>query len=444
MAHKHARPRPHAEFRHRSQVPMPAVEEVEQRLVDLLSPSLLAPRQMERYDPRQPQRVIRMRQRLLTLPVMVAIVVSLVWRRMPAVTEVQRVLAREGLLWVTPVRVSVQALTKRLDVLPAAVMGQLFAEVCVQLQAQAPPALPHPRWAPVRDAFSLIAIVDGSTLEALRKKTQVLRERQGLVLGGKMMVMVEAFSHRPLWQLYTDDAAANDKRFAAEIMTALPIRGLLVFDLGFFSFLWFDDFTDQQKFFVTRMRAKIAYRTVQVLSQGPYYRDEIIQVGQYRSNPCKHPLRMVSVLWQGVWYRYLTNVLDPQVLSARQVCELYRRRWRIEDAFAVTKRVLDLAYLWTGSTNAVQLQIYATLIFYAVLLTICQQVAQVLGEPLERISVEMVFRAFYHYSRAVQCGESDDLVLFLAEHAKLLGIVKRWRKHHRECSQLESIIWGDP
>jgi len=76
---------------------MPAVEEVEQRLAELLSPALLAPRQMERYDPRQPQRVIRMRQRLLTLPVIVAIVVSLVWRRMPAVTEVQRVLAREGL-----------------------------------------------------------------------------------------------------------------------------------------------------------------------------------------------------------------------------------------------------------------------------------------------------------------------------------------------------------
>src|SRR6266849_5656717 len=108
MAHKHTRARPHAEFRHRSQVPMPAVEEVEQRLAELLSPALLAPRQMERYDPQQPQRVIRMRQRLLTLPVVVAIVVSLVWRRMPAVTEVQRVLAREGLLWVPPVRVSVK------------------------------------------------------------------------------------------------------------------------------------------------------------------------------------------------------------------------------------------------------------------------------------------------------------------------------------------------
>jgi len=444
MAHKQTRHRSHADVRHRSQIPLPAVEDVEQRLMAVLSPSLLAPRQLERRDPRQPQRGMRMRQRLLTLPVIVAIIVSLVWRRVPSIAEVQRVLRREGVLGVAPLRVSAQAITKRLDVLPAAVMGELFAEVCTRVQAQAPPPLPQPRWASVQEHFPLIALVDGSTLEALRKKTAVLRERTGLVWAGKMMVMVAAFSHCPLWQLSTEDAAANDTRFSAEILAVLPVGGLLVFALGFFSFLWFDDFTDQQKCFVTRMREKIAYRTVQELSGGPYYRDEIIQVGQYRSHPCPHPLRMVSVLWQGTWYRSLTHVLDPQVLSARQVCELYRRRWRIEEAFALTKRLLDLAYVWTGSSNAVQVQIYATLIFYAVLLTICQQVAQVLGEPLERIAVEMVFRAFYHYSHAVQRGEGDDLVAFLAEHAQLLGIVKRQRKQHRERQELESIIWGDP
>jgi hypothetical protein len=263
-----------------------------------------------------------MRQRLLTLPVMVALIVSLVWRRMPSVAEVQKVLTREGLLGMAPLQVSPQAITKRLDVLPAALIGQLFTEVCVRLQAQPPPPLPHPGWAPVWERFPLLAIVDGSTLEALRKKAQILRPRAGLVLAGKMMVMVAAFSHRPLWQLYTEDAQANDKRFAAEILAVLPVGGLVVCDLGFFSFPWFDDLTDQAKYFVTRMREKTAYRTVQVLSQGLSYRDEIIQVGQYRSNPCVHPVRLVSVLWQGVWYRYLTNVLNPQVLSARQVCEL--------------------------------------------------------------------------------------------------------------------------
>ena len=80
MAHKQTRPWSHAEFRHRSQIPMPAVEEAEQRLLDVLTPSVRALRQLERGDPRQPQRLLRMRQRLLTLPVIVAIITGTAWR----------------------------------------------------------------------------------------------------------------------------------------------------------------------------------------------------------------------------------------------------------------------------------------------------------------------------------------------------------------------------
>jgi hypothetical protein len=211
---------------------MPAVAEVEPRLLDVLSPALLAPRQGERRDPRQPQRLLRMRQRLLTLPVIVAIMVRLAWRRVPSIAEVYKVLAREGLWGTAPLQVSPQAITNRLEVLPAAVMGPRLAEGWARRQAQAPPAVPHPCWAPARVRFSLLALVDGSSLEALRNKTPGLREREGVVLGGKMLVMVEAFSHRPVWQLYTEDAAAHDKRFAPEVMAALPVGGLLVFELG--------------------------------------------------------------------------------------------------------------------------------------------------------------------------------------------------------------------
>jgi Transposase DDE domain len=363
MAHQQTRHWSHADVRHRSQTPLPPLDDVEPRLLAVLSPALLAPRQLERRDPRPPDRRIRLRQRLLTLPVMVAILVSLVWRRVPSIAEVQKVLSRAGLLGVAPLRVSPQALTKRLAVLPAAVLGQLLAEVYTRLQAQSPPPLPPPRWAPVAQRCPLVALVEGATLEALRQKTAVLQRREGLVLGGKMLVIVEAFSHRPRWQLSTEDAAANDQRLATEILAALPPGGLLVFDLGFVRFLWCADFTNGQRFFVTRLREKTADRTRPVLSQGVQDRDDIIQVGQYRSNPCTHPRRMVSVLWPGAWYRDLTNVLEPQALSARQVCEWYRRRWRSEDAFALTKRRLDWAYVWTGSTNAIQLQIPATLIF---------------------------------------------------------------------------------
>jgi Transposase DDE domain len=445
MAKRRTRQHHNPDFRHRVPGPLPAVAEIEAELTALLTPALFAPRQLEQRDPRNPARLIRLRARILTLPVMVALVVSLVWRRLGSIAEVQRVLVQDGLLWVSPLQVSEQAIAKRLDTLPARALAEVFTEVSARLQAQPPPQIPGlERWTEVCTRFSRIAMVDGSTLEAIRKKTQLLQAQPGLALAGRMMVMVEAFTHRPLWQLYTEDAVANDKRFAGEILAAVPERGLLVFDLGFFSFLWFDDFTDQHKFFVTRLRQKTAYRVTRVFPHGPYYRDEVMEVGLHHSHPCHHPLRLVSVLWRGQWYRYLTNVLDPTQLSARDVCELYRRRWRIEDAFLVTKRVLDLAYLWKASANGVQLQLYATFLFYLVLLNVCQQVAQSLNEPLERISVEMVFRAFYHYSRALSRGETVDLVVYLVQHAKLLGLVKRQRKRHREIHETEQIVWDSP
>jgi hypothetical protein len=412
--------------------------------MDVLSPSWLAPRPLERRAPRHPQRRIRLRPRLLTRPVMVALIVSLVWRRMPAVAEVQQVVTRDGWLGMAPLQVSPQALTNRLDGLPAALLGPLCTEVWVRVQAPPPPPLPPPRWAPVGERVPLLALVDGSPLEALRTKAPIRRPREGLGLAGKMMVRVDAFRPRPLWQLYTAEAPANDPRVAAASLAVLPVGGLVVGDLGCCSCPWCDALPDQEQSCVTRLREKTASRPVQGLRPGLASRDESIPVGQYRSHPCGHPVRRVSVLGPGGWSRSRTHVLTPQVWSARQVCALSRRRWRSEEAVALTKRRLAWADVWTGSTHAVPWQIDATLMFYAVLVAIGQQVAQALGEPLERISVEMVCRAFSHDRRAVQHGECDELVPFLVEHAQLLGLVKRWRTQHRERQHLESLMWGDP
>ena len=116
-----------------------------------------------------------------------------------------------------------------------------------------------------------------------------------MILAGKTLVKVEAFSHRPQWQHDTDDTSAHDQRLTIARLAALPVGTLLVFDRGFFSVLWFADFTGSQKFFGTRTWDKTACRTGQVLSRGPYDRDDVVEVSQYRSNPCQYPLRLVSV-----------------------------------------------------------------------------------------------------------------------------------------------------
>lgn len=89
-----------------------------------------------------------------------------------------------------------------------------------------------------------------------------------------------------------------------------------------------------------------------------------------------------------------------------------------------------------------QVQVYATWIFYTVLVNLCRQVSEALRVPLKRISVEMVVRGLYHYSRAVERGETDDVVASYVEQAKLLGLVKAVRKRHRLADQQRLEIWG--
>jgi hypothetical protein len=435
-----ARSRPYSDanpdLRRRCHVAAPAIDEIEQLMLSYLTPGSFKPLKSE-----VSQQGKRLRDRLLTLPVMVAIVLGLVYRQLPSLSDLRRLLEREGLLWVEPMKISVEALSKRLRVLPASLFRQLLVEVQERLPCHQ--AVSTPPWTGASEEFTACWIADGSTLEELRRTLKIERAAESTVLGGKMMAVVEAFTHQPVEILYTPDEKANDKRFDAELLERLPQNGLLIFDLGFFKFPWFDEFSEQGKFFVTRLREKTAYRSVELLSAGQCYRDEIIQMGQYRSNPCHHPVRLVSVRWSNVWYHYLTNVLDPHRLTPEQVCELYRRRWRIEDAFALTKRLLGLSYLWVADRNGVEIQIYATWIFYLLLNQLCAEVAWGLQLPLERISMEMVFRGLYHYAHAYLTGEASRVVDFFLEHHQLLGLVKNIRQRHRLREAQLKEIW-DP
>jgi Transposase DDE domain len=424
------------DLRQQKHIPAPPIGEIEQEIFSLLSPRNFKPLKLYKNEDKK-----KFRDRILSLPVMMAIVVSLVYRQIPGLREVQRVLSQEGLLWVEPMFVSAQAISKRLQALPIELFAQIFEQV-MQTSITNPKhqAIPE-NWQVVYGRFTAIWIADGSTLEALRRKLKALKEQEK-TLAGKIMMVVEAFSHRPVTTWYTTNSKANDKIWCDQLLERLPLGGLLIFDLGFFKFPWFDAFTQANKFFVTRLREKTSYKVIRCLANAPFYRDEIIDMAEYRSNPCQRQVRLISVLWGSNWYYYLTNVLDPQILSAQQVCELYRRRWRVEDAFLLTKRLLGLAYIWVGDTNGVQIQIFATWIFYAVLNQLCIDVAIALNQPLDLISTEMVFRSLYHFSQAVLRGDASEAVPYLVEHQKLFGLVKTRRKRHREIDAYTQQIWA--
>jgi hypothetical protein len=378
---------------------------------------------------------------------MMAFVLSLIWRHLGSVTEAVRVLREEGMLWASPRAVTQSAVEQRLRGLPPILFHQVLLELLPQMHGRwhtrQRPIAPALQWA--QRHFPAVVALDGSTLDALLRKCGLLRDGAGPVLAGRMAALLDVITQLPRDLWYEEDWHAHDQRFWERILSNLTRGMLLIFDLGFLNYARFDQLTEQGVFFLTRTTTTIATRTEQILRAREDLRDRLVWVGSGQESCCQHLLRLVEVRYQGQWYRYLTNVVDPRMLPSEYVVALYWQRWRIEDAFNIVKRLLGLAYFWTGSINGVQTQVWATWIVYAVLVDLTDAVAEALGKPFRAVSIEMVYRGLYHFTQAYHRGDATEPVAYLAAKAERLGILKRKRKKRASPAELAYLtILEDP
>lgn len=370
-----------------------------------------------------------LRERILTLPVMVAFVLSLIWRQVGSVMEAVRELNAHGLLWAGPSAVSQQAISERLRKFPAVLFYQVLLDLLPKLhqrwQERQRPLLTAMSWAQAH--FTAVWVLDGSTLDALLRKGGLLREGEGPVLAGRMAVLLDALALLPQRLWYEEDSQAHDQTFWEAAVAQLERGALLLLDLGFTNYGWFDRLTEAGIGFITRIKTNAVYQVEQVLHHSPHLHDRLIHLGR-GDKQCQNLRRLVEFQFGGRWYRYLTNVLDPLRLPAEYVAEWYQQRWRIEDALNVVKRLLGLAYFWVGSLNGIQIQVWATWLLYAVLVDLTDAVAEALHRPFREISMEMVFRGLYHFTRFRDKNPALDLVDFLSKQADFLGLIKRKRR----------------
>jgi hypothetical protein len=257
------------------------------------------------------------------------------------------------------------------------------------------------------------------------RKVGLLRDRPDQPLAGRMAALLDLCARLPRQVWYEADHKAHDQRWWPTLLAALPAGALLVFDLGWTNFRMFAELTAARVTFVTRAKRNLAYQVERVLRRTAAVHEALVWVG---SGADHQLLRLVEVLHRGTWYRYLTNETDPACLPPEYVVALYWQRWRIEDAFAIVKRLLGLAYFWVGSENGVQVQLWATWLLYAVLVDLTDAVAAALNRPIAALSLEMVYRSLYFFTQAYHRGEASDPVAYLAAKATRLGILKRPRK----------------
>ena len=407
-----------ADHMRRKNAPAPSDEVIEARLQSLLEPAILG---QQGYA-----RLLGLRERILSFPVMVAAVLTLLWRQVPSVWELSRVLAREDCLWAPRLKVSQQALSQRFLSFPAELFQRVLWALLPRLrqrwaerQRPLPAAVVH-----ARQHFREVLIADGSTLEALFRKLKALQELPKGRLAGKICTVMDLASRLPRYVWFTERAQAHDINFIDRILKVSRAGLLWVFDRGLYDFGFFERLIERGAAWITRSKSNLSYSVSQVLEQSDFIRDQLIWV-----EGCAPLLRLVEVRFERQWYRYLTSVTDPRILPAWVIADIYRRRWRIEEAFFMVKRVLNLSYLWTGSQNGVLLQVWSTWLFFAVLVDLGDAVADELELEFDRISLEMLMRGLYHFSVARQRGLANDPVkYFAAPENQDLGVVKRRRK----------------
>src|ERR1700682_4133853 len=101
--------------------------------------------------------------------------------------------------------------------------------------------------------------------------------------------------------------------------------------------------------------------------------------GSGRNNPFQDPVREVRVkLDTGKVLRILSNDLDA---PAREIADLYKRRWAIELFFRWVKQTLKIRRFFGISENAVRIQIAVALIAF-LLLRLAQAGQRAVTSPL--------------------------------------------------------------
>lgn len=408
----------------RRNMPSANNEAIEQHLEDLLKPAVFS--QMARY------RELGMRSRILTLPLMVAAVLTLLWRQVPSVHELTRMLDREDLLWSESVSVSQQALSQRFLSFPAGLFEGVYKALLPELKERWEERQQRPLPLSMQIAsehFEHIWAADGSTLEALFRKLDSLEQAPVGQLAGKMCMVIDLMRQLPIELWFCEKAQAFDTRFIPDLLNLAGEKTLLILDRGFYDFQFFADLMAQNTHFITRLKKNAKIEVVEWLSSTDSVKDMIVRLGTGQNGAPALTVRVIEVRFGRHWYRYVTSVLEPEILPPFVVADLYRRRWRIEDAFNTGKRLLNLAYLWTGSQNGIQLQIWATWLFYAVLVDLGDAVADAMTLPFDRISLEMLFRGLYHFIQAFNKGKaSDPVAYFVAPENQDLRVVKQVRK----------------
>ena len=390
---------------------IPTLDKIEEFLQEIIK--RLAPIRTDTFG--------RGRPRVLPAMCLWAGVIVCVLRGWSSQLAIWRLLSQRG-LWNYPrFPISDQAVYKRLEEGGVEPLKELFQWVSQALESHLVPY----QQAIASFAREVVAI-DATTLDKVFRHLPALREvpkGDDQLLPGKLAAVYDIRRQQWCYVEYVENPHANDKSYSRNLLDHIQRGALILMDLGFFSFEWFDQLTSEGYYWLSRLRQKTTYAVIHTFYRDGETFDGLVWLGAFRADRARYAVRLVTFRVGKVYYQYITNVTHPQLMSLHDIAVLYARRWDIELAFKLIKRELDLHLFWSAKLVVVLQQVWAVLLISQILHALQLEIAGRAGVDPFDVSLSLLIEY-------LPAWNDVDFIKLAVERGRDAGFIRPSRRIH--------------
>lgn len=226
---------------------------------------------------------------------------------------------------------------------------------------------------PVED----LKIVDSSTISLFSDIIKGVGRNpiNGKKKGGiKMHTMINAKEDVPCLVRFTS-AATHDHTFLKELN--LKKGSFVVFDKGYVDYMQYYKWTLEDVYFVTRQKENAHYTSLEEFDISDDIHPSILKDERIQINKDGQSIELRRVAFyhteQKKVYEFISNNFE---IDADKIADIYKQRWQIEILFKRLKQNFPLKYFFGDNQNAIEIQIWVSLIIQLIMLVIQRKAAK--------------------------------------------------------------------
>lgn len=178
--------------------------------------------------------------------------------------------------------------------------------------------------------------------------------------GIKAHTVIKAEENVPCLVRFTS-AATHDHVMLKYL--SLPIGSIIAIDRAYIDYHIFQQFTQKGIIYVTKMKKSLVYKTLSsnyvVTPEGVVSMK--ISIVEFTKGDIVHKARIIEY-WEREKKDSIRLMTNDMEFEPMQIKEIYDRRWQIESLFKQLKQNFQLRYFYGESVNAIETQIWVTMI----------------------------------------------------------------------------------